>query len=80
MNRILTLAVILAMSASSLSAAACKDPKTGKFIKCPPAAAAAAAPMASTAPMAATAGGPKCVKGKRCGNACIAISKICHKP
>jgi hypothetical protein len=71
MNRILTLAIILALGASGANAAACKDPKTGKFIKCP---------VAAAAPMAATAGGPKCVKGKRCGNACIAVTKICHKP
>jgi hypothetical protein len=23
--------------------------------------------------------GPKCVKGKPCGNSCIAKNKVCHK-
>ncbi|MFI5268977.1 MAG: hypothetical protein ACHQ7M_16500 [Chloroflexota bacterium] len=34
--------------------------------------------MASTTTTAA-AGGPKCVKGKRCGNACISVKDVCHK-
>jgi hypothetical protein len=77
--RTLILAVTMAFAFASMAdASACKDPKTGKFMKCPAPAAATAAP-AATAP-AAKAGGPHCVKGKACGNSCIAVSKVCHKP
>ncbi|MDQ2861078.1 MAG: hypothetical protein M3Y27_12485 [Acidobacteriota bacterium] len=79
MNRILTLAMILALGASAADAKACKDPATGKFMKCPAAATAPAA-TPTPAPMAAKAGAPHCVKGKACGNSCIAMSKVCHKP
>lgn len=61
----------------------CKDPKTGKFIKCPSAAAASVpappAPAAALPGPVATGGHPHCVKGKVCGNACIAQNKVCHK-
>jgi len=43
-------------------------------------AAAPAAPAASATSMASAAGGPKCVKGQRCGNACISVKDKCHKP
>jgi hypothetical protein len=84
MNRIVALAIVLALGASTANAAACKDPKTGKFIKCPAAAAAAAATASAakgTAAPAATAGKkPVCKKGVACGNSCIAVGKVCHKP
>jgi hypothetical protein len=74
MRRVLMLAAILALSASSVSAATkCTDPKTHKFIKCPPPAAAQ-----SSAP---TGGhkAPHCTTGVPCGNSCIAKGKVCHK-
>ena len=77
MNHILTLVVVLALSAGVANAKSCKDPTTGKFTKCPPPAAAA---QSHPTPLAATMGGvPHCVKGKLCGHACIAATKICHK-
>jgi hypothetical protein len=66
--RSLILALAVLTLASTVDAAACRDPKTGHFLKCPP-----------PAPAAATAA-PRCVKGKVCGHSCIAIDKICHKP
>jgi hypothetical protein len=94
MKRILALAIALSLSAGGAYAAQCKDPATGKFIKCPPAAAApAAAPAPAAKPAAkpastttatssskpATGGHPNCTKGKPCGNSCIAKDKVCHK-
>jgi len=61
--------------AGAADAKSCKDPKTGKFIKCPPAAAA----TVTTPPAAAEHGKPHCVKGVPCGNTCIAKGKVCHK-
>lgn len=37
MLRLLTAAAALALVATPAAAAPCKDPKTGKFVKCPPA-------------------------------------------
>ena len=78
------LAVALAIAGGADAAARCKDPKTGKFIKCPPAAASTVTTTKTTT-SAAAAGAPAshpphCVKGKLCGNACIAVTKVCHKP
>jgi ABC-type proline/glycine betaine transport system substrate-binding protein len=54
LGRITALAVASALLfASAADAAKCKDPKTGKFIKCPPAAAATASPSAKPASAAA---------------------------
>ncbi|MGI8841406.1 MAG: hypothetical protein ACR2F8_11595 [Caulobacteraceae bacterium] len=39
---------------------------------------APAAPMAGASAMAGHH--PDCKKGKACGNSCIAVSKVCHKP
>jgi hypothetical protein len=83
MTRFLTLAVILAMTASAAVAAPrCKDPK-GKFIKCPAPAAAPAAPTPAAEParheMVSTGGHPVCKKGKPCGHSCISMDKVCHK-
>jgi Amt family ammonium transporter len=92
----IALAICSAISGDAV-AKACKDPATGKFIKCPAAAAAPAATApAATAPAASSAGAPAaasvktpaakpggamhCAKGKPCGNACIAMNKVCHKP
>jgi hypothetical protein len=71
MKRILLTAAVLVMAASTAMAATqCKDPKTGKFVKCPP-------PAASSAP--ASSGAPHCTTGKPCGHTCIAKNKTCHK-
>lgn len=85
MNRILTLAILLALSAGVADAKSCKDAK-GKFTKCPPAAAkmSPAKPMAAMSPseMAAMNTGskaPVCKVGKPCGKSCISKDKVCHK-
>jgi hypothetical protein len=72
MNRMLALAIMLALSAGAADAKACRDAH-GKFTKCPPAAAA----MASMAKPAA--GMPVCKVGKPCGKSCISKDKVCHK-
>jgi uncharacterized membrane protein len=60
------LAAVLALTASAaIAAPACRDAK-GKFVKCPPPAAAEHHPV--------------CKTGKPCGNTCIAKEKVCHKP
>ena len=77
--RIILLAAIAALAfAGTADAKQCKD-ATGKFIKCPPAA-AATTPTATPAATATTSTPPKCVKGKVCGKTCIAVDKVCHKP
>jgi hypothetical protein len=53
--------------ASAADAASCKDPKTHKFVTCPPPAAAAPS----------SAGLPHCKVGKPCGKSCIAKNKVC---
>jgi hypothetical protein len=69
LTQIVTVAIAAAfLLASAADATSCKDPKTHKFIKCPPAAAAPAAP---------TSGLPHCKTGKPCGKSCIAMSKTC---
>ncbi|HXQ12863.1 MAG TPA: hypothetical protein VN805_17865 [Caulobacteraceae bacterium] len=74
MKRVLMMAAILALSASSVSAATkCTDPKTHKFIKCPPPAASSAAPASSSSHA------PHCTTGVPCGHSCIAKGKVCHK-
>jgi hypothetical protein len=78
MHRIVFLAAILSMVATTTYAARCTDPTTHKFIKCPPATAPAASPASLGAPVMA-GGHPQCKKGKVCGNSCIAVSKMCHK-
>ena len=128
MHRTLGLIVTVAFAfslAGTAGAASCKDPATGKFIKCPATAAAPAAAggytldakghchdakgkmakksmcagqsttTSNTAPApgggattttttstatASSTGGPHCTKGKRCGNACISVKDVCHKP
>jgi hypothetical protein len=70
-------------AAGAADAKSCKDPKTGKFVTCPAAAAApGTAASAAATPAAATAasgGAPHCKTGKPCGNSCIAKDKVCHK-
>jgi hypothetical protein len=65
MHKTLILAATLAfaLSTGALAKEPCHDPKTGKFIKCPPPAAAHAT---------------QCKLGKPCGGACIAKDKVCH--
>lgn len=62
--------------ASAADAASCKDPKTHKFVKCPPPAVATNSSPAPAA-AAAAAGAPKCKVGKPCGKTCIAKNKVC---
>jgi hypothetical protein len=91
MGRLITLATVALLLASTASAAPCRDAK-GHFITCPSAAAAAPAAAAKSTEAAAAkpvhtvtrtasaAGGhPNCQKGKLCGNSCIAANKVCHK-
>ena len=78
MKRMIMLAVVLAMAGGVADAKSCKDVK-GKFMKCPPAAAmSSAAPMGSSM-MSSTKAPKHCVKGKACGNTCIAMKDTCHK-
>jgi len=79
MNKILTLAMVLALSAGAATAKPCKD-ATGKFTKCPAPATAMPAATAKATPMTA-AHHPICKVGVSipCGNSCISKSKICHK-
>ncbi len=82
--RILILAAVAAFAFTSVAdAKSCKDPATGKFVKCPVAAAAPAAMAKPATPMASPAMAAKpreCKKGKACGNSCIKATDICHKP
>ena len=81
--RILIVVCALALAAGAADAKSCKDPNTGKFVKCPTAAAApGTAASAAATPAAATAasgGAPHCKTGKPCGASCIAKDKVCHK-
>ena len=70
MRSILVAAAVLSLAFGSVALAKpapCRDAK-GHFAKCP-----AAGAVGTKAP-------PNCVKGKLCGNACIAKDKICRKP
>lgn len=78
MIRTIALTLALTLGATSAFALQCKDPVTKRFVACKKAVADSAAPMAA-APAVVVAG-PKCKVGVRCGNACIARGKICHKP
>ena len=84
MRRACSLFVIAAFAASLAGGAnaadKCRD-ASGKFTKCPAAAASAAKPASATAGSASASagGGPVCKKGKRCGNACISVKDTCHK-
>jgi hypothetical protein len=74
MFRVIALVSVMAFAFSAANAAApCKDPMTGKFIMCPP-------PAAATTTTTTTGSPPHCVKGKLCGNSCIAQNKVCHQP
>jgi len=75
MQKVLVLAAVAALAlASAADAKQCKDPTTGKFVKCPP---PSAAPATTGATMGKAA--PHCTKGKPCGNACIKATDVCHK-
>jgi hypothetical protein len=73
-----TLLAVTAMSllASAAFGASCTDPKTHKFIKCPP---PATATVKTTTTTTTHTSGPVCKTGKPCGNSCIAKNKVCHK-
>ena len=63
--RSIVLAAIAALAfASTVNAAACRD-AAGKFVKCP---------------VVVVVQHPVCKVGKPCGNSCIAMAKVCHKP
>jgi hypothetical protein len=82
MKRFLMLAVVLAMTAGLADAKViCRDPKTGRAMKCAPAGAMSSSPAAAaSASMMSSSKAPKhCVKGKACGNTCIAMKDTCHK-
>jgi hypothetical protein len=74
---IVTAAFALSLAGAADAAKPCKDEK-GKYMKCPPAAAAPAVTPVATRAMA-TGGAPNCKKGKACGHSCIAVDKVCHK-
>jgi hypothetical protein len=75
MQKMLVLAAVAALALASVAdAKQCKDTTTGKFIKCPPPAAAPAATSSATGKAA-----PHCTKGKPCGNTCIKTTDVCHK-
>ena len=83
MTKLLMLTFAIALVAGAADAKSCKDPTTGKFIKCPPAAASTttSATTTTTTTTASTNGKapPHCTKGKPCGNACIKATETCHK-
>ena len=72
-------AALSLMVGSAAGAAACKDSKTGKFIKCPPPAAATVKTSATKVTATKTTSTKVCKVGKPCGNTCIAKDKVCHK-
>jgi hypothetical protein len=81
MKKIFAAVIALGLLAAAPSMAAqCKDPKTHKFIKCPPPAATAA--VSSASPAAATAAATKCrdAKGKftKCPTTGAAPKKQCR--
>ena len=80
MKLILALTLALALAGAADAAQKCKDPKTGKFIKCPPAAAAMTTAAKPTATTTTSATAKHCTKGKACGNTCIKATDVCHKP
>ncbi len=64
--RTFILAAIAAFTfASTVTAAPCRDPGTGKFMKCP---------------AVIVVKHPVCKVGKACRGSCIAMDKVCHKP
>ncbi len=73
----LALSLALVPAGAFAKAAQCRDAK-GHFIKCPP---PAAAPGATGAMSSIAGAHPKqCKKGKPCGNTCISVKDVCHKP
>ena len=79
--RTLILAATAALALAGVaSAKPCRDPATHRFVKCPVAVAATPAPAVVKAPVAVGVHHPDCVKGKLCGNSCIAKADVCHKP
>jgi hypothetical protein len=79
----LSLAVALGGAAEAKS---CKDPQTGRFVKCSTSSLATKANPAPAGMMTPAPGvrstivdAPKCKTGKPCGNSCIAKDKVCHK-
>ncbi len=75
------LSLALVPAGAFAKAAQCRDAK-GHFTKCPPAAAATTGATSHMAGMSSmTAAHPKnCKKGKPCGNTCISVKDVCHKP
>jgi hypothetical protein len=79
MKRFLMLAALLTLAAGAADAKNCKDPTTHKFIKCPAAASSSAPAMSSMAAASSSKPPKHCVKGKLCGNTCIAMADKCTK-
>jgi hypothetical protein len=73
MRTLIVVFVLTLAAAGASNAKSCRDPKTGAFVKCPPAA-SVPGPTASM-----STGAPHCTTGKPCGNSCIAKNKTCHK-
>ena len=77
-RKFLTAAAVMSLFiGTAVGAAPCKDAK-GKFIKCPPPAAATVKTTATKVTATKTAT-KVCKVGKPCGNSCIAKDKVCHK-
>jgi len=91
MHRLAIIALVLAVAGGAY-AAPCRDPASGKFVKCQTAGAPAAAPAPSMEDaksdaaadtradgMPSASKAPVCKVGKPCGKSCIAKDKVCHK-
>jgi hypothetical protein len=80
MTKFVMFAFALTMIAGAADAKSCKDPTTGKWVKCPAAAATTTTTTTtSTAATTSTNKAPHCTKGKPCGNSCIKATDVCHK-
>lgn len=74
MSRLILTAVLALALGGAADAKQCRD-ASGKFVKCPPPAAA----TTTANPATNTAAKPHCTKGVPCGNTCISKGKACHK-
>ena len=75
------LSLALVPAGAFAKAAQCRDAE-GHFMERPPPAAATTAATGHRAGMSSMAAvHPKsCKKGKPCGNTCISVKDVCHKP
>ena len=72
MRALISITVVAFMLASSAEAAACRNPATGKPMRC-------VSSTATTARTARVAGG-SCSTGIRCGNRCLKSGTVCRRP